>query len=286
MKMIAVTGASGQLGRLVLDGLLEKIDAKEIVAIARSVDRLSEYADKGVNVRFGDYSDPTSLDKALEGVTKLLLISSSEVGQRALQHQNVIEAAQKRDLQLFAYTSLLKADTSPMMLAGEHKQTEDMIAQAGLPSVILRNGWYSENYVASVPSILGMGTVYGCAGHGKISSAPRKDYADACVAVLLSEEEQSGKLYELAGDSSFDLATFAALIAEAGDQEISFQNLTQSEYAQVLRQAGLPDGFADMLADSETQAEAGWLYDDSKTLSQLIGRSTEPLKTTIENALN
>ncbi|WP_419172551.1 SDR family oxidoreductase [Halobacteriovorax sp.] len=279
--MIALTGASGQLGQLVIKNLLDKgVKPKSIVAIARSTHKLDEFAKKGVQVRYGDYEKPDSLRSALEGVEKLLLISSSEIGKRLPQHQNVIDVVRDSSVKHLAYTSILDADNSPLGLAKEHIDTEKLINDLDIKTTILRNGWYSENYTMGIPTILEHSVVLGCAGEGRISSAPRNDYALAAASIL-TDDVHVGKVYELAGDTSYNLSEFAALIGEQYGRDISYKNMTQNEYRDVLLQAGLPEVIADMLADSEIGASKGGLYSESKDLSRLIGRPTESMKETI-----
>lgn len=283
--MIAITGASGQLGRLVLDQLLHKVPAAEVVALARKPDTLDDYASRGVAVRHADYDDPATLGPALAGVDKLLLISGSEVGKRVPQHQAVIEAAKAEGVDLLAYTSILHADQSSLMLAEEHRATEAALADSGLPVALLRNGWYSENYSGTAAMTVEQGALYGCAGDGRIATAARSDYAAAAVAVLTADEPQAGKVYELAGDQAFTLADYAAELSRQSGKEVVFNNLDQDEYRKLLVQVGLPEGVAHMLADSEAGASRGGLFDDSGTLSRLIGRPTTPISASIKAAL-
>lgn len=275
--MIAITGASGQLGRLVIDNLLTRTDASNIVALIRNPAKAAELEALGVTVRIADYDKPETLPAALSGVKKLLLISGSEVGQRFPQHSAVIQAASDAGLELFAYTSLLKAMESPMILAREHQQTEDAIRASGLPAVILRNGWYTENLLGSLDHALATGKVSGASASGRWSTAARRDYAEAAAAVLTSTEPQAGKVYELAGDQGFTLEEFAATVSKRGGKEVVYDNLDAQAYEQTLLQAGLPAGFAGILADAQLQAAAGWLADDSGSLSDLIGHSTTSL---------
>jgi NAD(P)H dehydrogenase (quinone) len=283
--MIAITGASGQLGRLVIDSLLTSVPASELVALVRNPASVSDLKDKGINVRQADYTQPDTLITALQGVDKLLLISSSEVGQRLVQHQNVIEAAKETGVSLLAYTSILHADTSPLGLADEHKATEAALADSGIPHVVLRNGWYSENYIASVPAALELGALYGCAGAGKISSASRADYASAAAAVL-TQDGQAGTIYELAGDSAYTLAELAAEISVQTGKDIGYVDLPETDFADALLKAGLPAPLASLLANSDTGASQGGLYDDSQTLSKLIGRPTTTIAESVKEALN
>ncbi|MFZ6042488.1 SDR family oxidoreductase [Vibrio natriegens] len=283
--MIAVTGATGQLGQLVIKHLLNKVEPQQIVALVRNIEKAASLTSLGVQVRQADYSKPETLESALDGVAKLLLISSSEVGQRATQHKNVIDAAKKAGVELLAYTSLLHADTSPLALAEEHVVTEAYLKQADVPHVLLRNGWYTENYLASVAPALANGGFIGCAQDGKISSAAREDYAEAAAAVLTSEAEQSGKVYELSGDEAYTLSELSALISKKSGKAIPYINMEEADFAKALEGAGLPAPFAAVLANSDTGASQGALYDDSKTLSALIGHPTKSLEQLIDNYL-
>lgn len=282
--MIVITGATGQLGRLVIAALLKKVPAASLVAAVRNVEKARDIAALGVQVRQADYSQPASWDAALQGADKVLLISSSEIGQRAQQHRAVIDAAQRAGVKLLAYTSVLHADTSVLGLAGEHRETEAAIRASGLPFVLLRNGWYTENYAMGVPAALSLGAVYGCAGDGRISSAARADYAEA-AAVVLTSADQAGKVYELAGDSSYTLSEFAAEISRQSGKAINYVNLPEAEYKKALLGAGLPEFLAELLANSDSGVSKGALFDEGKQLSQLIGRPTSALETAVRAAL-
>ncbi|MDP5239823.1 SDR family oxidoreductase [Uliginosibacterium sp. 31-16] len=282
--MIVITGASGQLGRLVIEALLKKIPASEIVATVRKPESVADFAARGVQVRIADYDRPETLASAFAGAAKLLLISASEVGRRLPQHRAVIEAAKAAGVGLVAYTSILHADTSPLPLAAEHKATEALLAESGLPHVLLRNGWYTENYLASVPVALQHGAVFGSAGEGRISSASRADYAEAAAAVLLTSD-QAGKVYELAGDGSYTLAELAAEIGRQAGKSVVYTDLPEADYTGALIAAGLPDWLAGLLASSDVGASKGGLFDTSRSLSQLIGRPTTPLVESLRHAL-
>lgn len=282
--MIVVTGASGQLGRLVIEALLQTVPASQVVAAVRNPAKAGDLAARGVQVRQADYSQPATLDAAFKGADKLLLISSSEVGQRVAQHRAVIEAAQRAGVKLVAYTSILHADSSPLGLAAEHQETEALLRASGLPFVLLRNGWYTENYAGGIPAALAHGVVLGSAGAGRIASAARADYAAAAAAVL-TQADQAGRIYELAGDGSYTLAEFAAEIARQSDKAVVYQDLPEADYKAALLSVGLPEGLAGMLADSDVGASRGGLFDDSHQLSQLIGRPTTPLAASVSAAL-
>ncbi|EMD9177149.1 SDR family oxidoreductase [Cronobacter turicensis] len=282
--MIAITGATGHLGQRVIDTLLNTLAAQEIVAIVRNPAKAATLGAKGVQVRAADYGDVAALTAALAGVEKLLLISSSEVGQRAPQHRNVIDAAKTAGVKLIAYTSLLHADRSPLGLADEHVATEKMLADAGIPYVLLRNGWYTENYLASVPPALEHGVFIGSAGDGKIASASRQDYAEAAAKVL-TLDNQAGRVYELAGDNAWTLRDLTALLSKETGKTVAYQNLSEADFAAALAGAGLPEGFAKLLADSDIGASKGGLFDDSRQLSALIGRPTTSLETSLRESL-
>jgi len=278
---IAITGATGQLGRLVIAQLKHKLPAAQIVALARDT---TKAADLGVTVREADYGRPDTLEKALAGVDKLLLISSSEVGQRAVQHRNVIAAAKRAGVKQIIYTSLLHADRSPLSLADEHRQTEAELKASGVPHTILRNGWYTENYTGSIGGALQGGAFIGSAGDGRISSAPRADFAAAAVAVLTSEGH-AGKVYELAGDDAYTLTELAAEVSKQTGRQIPYKNLSQADYAAALAGFGLPAPLADAIAGWDVGASQGALFDDGRQLSVLLGQPTTPLSTAVADAL-
>lgn len=281
--MIVVTGASGQLGRLVIEALLKKLPAGKIVAAVRHPEKVADLAARGVQVRLADYDQPASLVAAFKGADKLLLISANEIGRRVPQHRAVIDAAKAAGVGLLAYTSILHADTSPLPLAVEHLETENLIRASGLPAVILRNGWYTENYLAGIPAALQYGVLLGSAGAGKIASAARADYAEAAAAVL-TQDNQAGRIWELAGDEAYTLSELAGEIAKQSGKAVAYQNLPESEFKAALLGAGLPDGLATLLAESDVGASKGGLFDGSRQLSQLIGRPTTPLVDLIKQA--
>jgi len=278
---IAITGATGQLGQLVIDKLKTKVPAGQIIALARNPEKGDSL---GVTVRKADYAKPETLESALAGVDTLLLISSSEIGQRATQHHNVIEAAKKAGVKWIVYTSLLHADTSPLNLAEEHRVTEAEMKASGVPFTLLRNGWYTENYTGSIAGALAGGAFIGSAGQGKIASAARADYAEAAVAVLTSEGH-AGKTYELAGDDAFTLADLAAEISRQTDRTIPYKNLPEADYAAALAGFGLPEGFAKAIAGWDVAASQGALYDNERQLSRLIGRPVTPLAISVAGAV-
>lgn len=278
---IAITGASGQLGRLVIERLRTKVPTSDIVALVRTP---SKATDLGVEVREADYTRPDTLDKALAGVDTLLMISGSEVGQRVAQHRNIIDAAKKAGIKRVVYTSLLHAERSTLSLAPEHVETESLLQASGLNITLLRNGWYTENYTASVGPAVANGTFIGSAGQGKIASAARADYADAAVAVLTTTGHE-GKTYELAGDSAYTLAELAAEISRQTGKDIPYKDLPPADYTAALTTAGLPAPWPEALASFDVEAAKGALFDDSRELSKLIGRPTTSLKDSVAAAL-
>jgi len=279
--MIAITGATGQLGRLAVAALKRRVPPDQLVGLVRSPEKA---ADLGIAARAADYTRADTLEVALKGMDKLLLISSSEIGMRTAQHRNVIEAAQRAGVNLIVYTSVLHADRSPLSLAEEHRQTEAMIQASGIPYVILRNGWYTENYTGSIPGALAGGAFIGSAGDGKLSTATRTDYAEA-AAVVLTTEGHAGKTYELAGDIAYTLSDLVAEITRQSGQEIPYKNLPEAEYARLLAGFGLPEELANGLAAWDIDASKGALFDDGRQLSRLIGRPTTPLAEAVAAAL-
>jgi len=278
---IGITGATGQLGRLVVTQLKAKVPASDIVALVRTP---AKAADLGVAAREADYSKPATLANALTGIDALLLISSTEFGQREAQHRAVIDAAKKAGVKRIAYTSILHADTSAIDLAAEHRATEAAIKASGIAYTFLRNGWYTENYAAGIGGAVAGGALIGSAGDGKISAAARADYAAAAVAVLTGAGHDR-KAYELAGDNAFTLADLAAEISRQSGKTIPYKNLPVAEYAAALASHGVPEGYAKMIAGWETPISKGALFDDSHTLSKLIGRPTTPLAETVKAIL-
>jgi NAD(P)H dehydrogenase (quinone) len=281
--MIAITGASGQLGRFVITHLQRYVPATEIVAIVRTPERVQDFADQGIQIRTADYDAPETWASALHGIDKLLLISSNAVGQRATQHATVINAAKIAGVGFLAYTSLLKAESSPMILAAEHKTTEEKIKASGLTYAILRNGWYNENYAAALDTAKTAGVVLGCAGAGEITPASRSDYAEAAAIVLHTPEAYANKILELAGDTAFTLSHLAETIGDIVGAPVAYQNLPQDAYAAALKEHGVPDEFADVLADSDAGLANGWLCETSNTLSTILGHPTTPIADTLRN---
>lgn len=278
---IGITGATGQLGGLVVQELLKREQSENLVALVRSTEKAKNL---GIEAREFDYNDPSSLEKSLQGIDRLVFISANEIGQRARQHQNVIDAAKKSNVNWIVYTSLLRADTSSLSLAGEHISTEQALNDSGINATILRNGWYSENYTASIPNALENGAFIGSAGNGKISSAARLDYAEA-LAIVITDDSYKGKTLELAGDQSYTLTDLAEEISKQSGKTISYNNLPEEEYAAILLEAGAPEGLAKGLASWDVSASRGDLFDDRQQLSKLLGRPTTSLAQSVKQAL-
>ena len=279
---IAVTGASGHLGRLVIEALLDRgMDAADIVALVRDPDKV---ADSGVEVRIADYTEPSTLDAALAGIDRLLLISGSAVGQRVAQHSNVIDSAKDAGVEFVAYTSILRAADSPLLLAAEHRATEERLEASGLTYALLRNGWYWENYTSDLAGVLERGVLLGAAGSGRVAGAARADYAAAAAAVISGNV--AGAVYELGGDEHLTHAEIAAVISEVGGSPVQYRNLTEAEYAGALEQAGLPAEYAHILANSDAGTAAGALDTTSAELRNLAGRPSTPFADVVRVALD
>jgi NAD(P)H dehydrogenase (quinone) len=283
MTTYAVTGATGKLGRLVLDELLSKTDAGSVVALARDPAALADYATKGVQVRQADYDDPASLDAALAGVDRVLLISGNAVGQRERQHGAVIDAAKKAGVSYLAYTSVLNAQDSKLLLAAEHVLTENLLGKSGLNYDVLRMPWYSENYTGALAPAIEHGAIYGATGEGRLSTASRADLAGGAVGALLNSP--GGRIYEFAGDESWSMAEFAAEVGRQAGKPVQYVNQSESDYAKTLEGVGLPPAAAGFLASTSYLAGFGELYSESKDLSALSGRPTTPIGETIAAAL-
>ncbi|KQU56964.1 NAD(P)-dependent oxidoreductase [Rhodococcus sp. Leaf278] len=281
----AITGATGNLGGLVIAALIERgVAPADIVAVVRNADKASALAEQGVVVRVADYSDTAALTSAFAGVDKLLLVSATEVGKRIAQHNNVIDAAEAAGVGLIAYTSLLAADTSGISLAPEHKATEERLTASSIPAVFLRNGWYWENYLGSLGQTIEGGVLLGAAGNGKIAAASRADYAEAAAAVL-THDDQGGKIYELGGDERLTYTDLAAVIGDISGKPVVYKDVAESEYATILEGAGLPDSVATMLASADAGISRGELDTDSGDLQGLIGRASTPVAEVLRAAV-
>lgn len=283
---IAVTGATGNLGRLVIEDLLTRVPADQIVALVRDVSKASDLADHGVQVRAFDYDRPESLAPALAGVDRLLLISGNAIGQRVPQHAAVIEAAEAAGVPFVAYTSVLHADTAKtLMVAPEHVETEKLLAKAPFTVALLRNGWYSENVIDVAKQAASSGVLVTSAGDGRQFTAPRADYAAAAAAVLTAENPEAAT-YELAGDAGFTQDEFAQIVAELSGKPVVVQHLSADEHRAALASVGLPEGAVEFVVSTDAAIADGELADSpTGTLSRLIGRPTTPIQDTLADAL-
>ena len=284
---IVITGATGHLGRLVVEDLLDRgIPATDIVATGRATDRLADLAARGVTTRRVDFDDVASLHGAFAAGDRVLLVSGSELGRRVVQHQSVIDAAAAADVALLVYTSAPRADSTPMQLAAEHRDTEELIAASGVPVVVLRNDWYVENYTDQLDTYLEYGAVLGSAGDGRISAASRRDYAEAAAAVLAAEPaEHVGRTYELAGDESFTLSELAAAITEASGVTVVYTDVPVADHRAALVEAGVPEPVASVLADVDQAIAQGALLIETHDLSRLIGHPTTSLRDAVKAAI-
>ena len=287
---ILVTGATGQLGALAIEALLKTRNAGEIAAIVRlgagsekpSARRLVAV---GVETRAADYDDVASLEAAFQGIDRLLFISSSDVGKRIAQHRNVVDAAKRAGIGLVVYTSVLHADRSPLGLAASHRETEAMLRESGLSHIVLRNGWYTENYLAAAPKAIEHGAYLGAAGEARVATAARADYAAAAAAAIVTTEDWSGRVFELAGDQPYTLAELAAELAKQSARSVKYKNMSEADFKAVLLNVGMPAGLASLIADADVGATKGALFDDSHDLSRLIGRPTTSLARSVGDAL-
>ena len=277
---IGITGATGQLGRIVVEKLKEKVGAESIVALVRTPQKA---ADLGVAVVAFDYEAPDA--EALKGIDKLLLISGNEIGKRLEQHTKVIAAAKLAGVKQIVYTSLLRTDVSTLVLAGEHLGTEKVLATSGIPYVLLRNGWYTENYTGSLAETVASGVLIGSSGEGKVASATRADFAEAAVVVLTTEGHE-GKVYELSGDEAYTMGEFAAELSKLSGKNVAYKNLPVEDYVAALMGAGVPEMWAQFYGGTSVSTEKGDLFDDGHQLSKLIGRPTTPLYKVLAQTLS
>ncbi|MEU2104792.1 SDR family oxidoreductase [Nocardia sp. NPDC004085] len=271
---VAVTGASGQLGRLVVESLL-KVGSTPVVAIVRDPAKVADLAERGVDVRQADYGDADALNRALAGVDRVLLVSGNEFGARVEQHANVIRAAERAGVELLAYTSIPAATGNPLILAQEHAGTEAVLAESTVPHTLLRNGWYWENYVGGLAHAVESGVLHGAAGEGRVAGAARADYAEAAARVLTTDG-RAGRVYELGGDERLTYAELAEAISEASGKPVRYENLSQADYAAGLVAAGLPAQMAEALADADAGIAQGVLDVRSGDLARLLGRPATP----------
>ncbi|MER5890917.1 SDR family oxidoreductase [Streptomyces sp. NPDC001941] len=280
---IVVTGATGQLGRLVIDALLAKVPAEQVVAVVRDEAKAAPLAARGVELRVADYDRPESLAAAFRAGDRVLLISGSEVGRRVPQHTAVVEAAKAAGVAQLAYTGILGGPDADLALAAEHKVTERVILDSGLPHTFLRNGWYHENYTGNLGAALEHG-VASSAGAGRIASASRADYAAAAAAVL-TEDGHLGRAYELSGDTAWTYPEYAAEVSRQSGREVAHHEVSPERHLEILVGAGVPEGFAAALVDTDAAIGRGVLAGTSGDLARLIGRPTTPLADAVAEAL-
>ena len=282
---LLITGATGHLGRLVVEQLLAAgVPAGDIIATGRATDKIKDLADRGVQVRAVDFGDPAAVRAAVAGADRVLLVSAMEPGGRVAQHRNVIDAARDAGTGLVAYTSIVNAATTTIRLASDHQATETLLRHSGVPYVLLRNGWYHENYTDRVPAFLAQGAIPGSAGEGRISAAARADYAAAAVRVLTTDGH-AGQAYELGGDEPFTLAQLAAEISAQSGKEVRYVDLPEAGYAKALAEHGVPELIAGMVAETDAAAAHGALYTASGDLTALTGRPATTLSASVGAAL-
>ncbi|QIK67370.1 SDR family oxidoreductase [Nocardioides sp. HDW12B] len=282
MSQIVVTGATGHLGHLVVEHLLDRrVPAETITATGRSLDKVADLAERGVRTAAVDFEDPATIAPALGSGDVLVLVSSSAVGRRTPQHRNVVDAAVQAGVARVVYTSIPKADSTPMLLAQEHRETEELLAASGLPVTLLRNAWYVENYSAQAPTYLEHGMV-GAAGDGLVSIAPRSEYAEA-AAVVASADGHEGKVYELGGEA-VTMSELASLFSDALGQQITYTDVDEATLRGILEGAGLGPAAA-VFADVDSRVRAGDLHVTSGHLGELLGRTPTSAKQAVLDAV-
>jgi NAD(P)H dehydrogenase (quinone) len=283
---LLITGATGHLGRLVVEQLLEAgVPAGDIIATGRATDKIKDLADQGVQVRAVDFGDPAAVRAAVAGADRVLLVSAMDPGGRVAQHRNVIDAAREAGTSLVAYTSIVNAGTTTIRLAADHQATEQLLRDSGVPYVLLRNSWYHENYTDRLPAFLAQGAIPGSAGEGRISAAARADYAAAAVRVLTTDGH-AGQAYELGSDEPFTLAQLAAEISAQSGKEVRYLDLPEAGYVNALKEHGVPELMAGMIAETDAAAAHGALHTASGDLTALTGRSATTLSAAVGAALS
>ncbi|MEB7537240.1 SDR family oxidoreductase [Pantoea anthophila] len=282
--MIAVTGANGKLGKQVIMKLLSFYPAEKIVGLARNPQDAGDLIKLGVQIKQADYDKPETVSAALFGIKKLLLISAVIPSERFRQHKAVIDAAHQAGVNLIAYTSQLRADTSSFSLAKSHRETESYIKKSGMAYTILRNGWYIENHTDNLNKAVQHGVLLGSSGKGRFSSASREEYAEA-AAVVLSQDGHIGKVYELAGSDAYTMSELADQVSELIGKKIDYLNLSYHDLKQVLLSVNIPEMIADVVIEADKLSQEGELFSDSNDLSILLGRKTLPIQQVIINEI-
>lgn len=284
-ETILVTGATGALGSKIVQSLLQKAPQAKVIAGARKQDKAAALVAKGAEFRLLDYDRPETVEAAMQGVTRVVLVSGTDVGRRVPQHKAVVDAAKRAGVKLLGYTSILRATESPLLLAQEHRGTEEVLAASGLPHILLRHGWYTENSTNTAPLAVQYGVVQSCAGEGRFSTATRQDYADGDATLILRDGHAPGQRYELAGSSSWSKGEYADLLSRKSGKPVKYQSMNQADFAAALMAVGLPEPIAKIVSDSDAGAASGWLQDDSRTLEKVIGRPTTPLEKVVDETL-
>jgi len=280
---IVVTGATGHLGRHVVEQLLEKVPAEQITAVVRDESKAADLAARGVRLAVADYNTPETFDGLFAAGDKVLLISGNEFDKgRVQQHRVVIDAAKAAGVSLLAYTSAPGSLTAA--LADDHRATEEVLLASGLPYTLLRNAWYHENYTENLAPVLAHDAVVQAAGEGRVASASRADYAAAAVAVLTGEGHEN-KTYELSGDEAWGFAEYAAELSRQTGKEIVYNSVSPETFTSILTGAGLPEAFAGILAGVDVSIEKGELAGTPGDLSRLTGRPTTPVAEAVAAAL-
>lgn len=280
----AVTGATGPFGRLAVDTLLRRgVPARSVFALVRDPAKVDDLVALGVGIREGDYDRPETLESALEGIERLLIVSGNEAGRRTDQHGAVIRAADAADVGYIVYTSILRADDTDLARAPEHAATETMLRESGLPFAVARNSFYTEVYTGRIGEYVARGEIVGAAADGRIAAATRADFAEAAVALLTGDMIDQGGVHELGGPS-FTMAELAATITEVTGTPVRYRDLPGDELTRTLTAAGLSAEDAGFVASLDLAIARGELDASPDALTALLGRAPTPLADAVRAA--
>ena len=284
MKML-VTGATGKFGTKVVETLLKTVPASQLAVSVRKPEKAEGLRARGVEVRQGDFDHPQSLDSAFAGIDRLLIISADGDNEtRIRQHRDAVAAAERAGVKFIAYTSLVNATESKNLFAPTHQATEEAILKTGIPYSFLRNNWYLENEIPGIQGVLAGAPWVTSAGDGRVGWALQQDYAEA-AATVLSGNGHENKIYELSG-KSLTQEEFVSLLGSVLGKEVTVQQVDDTTYADIMKNAGIPDFVIPILVDIQKSIREGTLDFESNDFEKVLGRPATPIKEALTQILN